>query len=125
LDSRQLQGKVEQGFGLRMMEIPCFFCQAMLTGSGPTEMHYVCYSCSSKSSVVTAITTYRPAEQRVVRAHLYIKHKNKSYHIRYNLEDNKTYIMNESDENLIASVSGFPITPDNAEKKFKLILTFS
>jgi hypothetical protein len=106
--------------------INCFFCQINLAQEpDPGEItHYACTSCSNKPPVYNVLTTYKRSMQEVTRGHLYLTLNDKKYHIRCVADGNKTEISCKDDEELVMTVPGFPITPNNAEQKLKLYLTF-
>jgi hypothetical protein len=102
------------------MNIPCFFCQAKLRYQ-ELVIHHGCLACC-QDPIYQALTTYRHSERRVIRGHLYLLVKNKDYHIRCWVDEKKTEV--ERHGNLLISLPGFPITPNNALKKLQTILTF-
>jgi hypothetical protein len=63
----------------------------------------------------------------ILYAHIYVSIGNplSLYHIRLHVQENKTAIRVDGAAEPFLYVPGFPISPQNIDKKLKLYLTFS
>jgi hypothetical protein len=122
-----------------MRNFPCYFCQRR-------THQEICSFCSSKDGIQEVVTCYAGSPSAHHYAHIYVGDKaietvdHYDYHIRlniiclsswiYDIHPNTTTIHNKSyynqtaTHNLVITLPGYPLNPDNVIKKLKTILTF-
>lgn len=136
------------------MNIKCFFCNSPLemeldTSGGPFRVRHSlsCKLCEKQGNLHEVISTYKEDgsfqyahihtdepnyklidQPRMIGRHILPPIRvrtNISYHIRYNVDENTTDIIELGDIDPIVSVPGQKINPANAREKLKLYLLFS
>jgi hypothetical protein len=99
--------------------LKCYFCQQ----EGCTRpVHYEarCSPCAVEYGLKDVVTTYDGVD--LWYAHI-ITHN--GYHYRLHFRENITVLEPEHKLNRLVELSGFPITPANANAKLKTLLVFS
>jgi hypothetical protein len=127
--------------------IDCYFCHQEYRSHNQYNHHEPCPICPTKWKVSKTYTIYDD-EGVLVNAQIYISRSKVisypsmrfpgfmgtsymqlgwDYQFRLDFADKKTYLtaINGDTFQKITEVTGFPITPENAEDKLSLYLTFS
>jgi hypothetical protein len=100
---------------------PCYFCQSPIP-SRDMDGHFHCIQCAQEHQLKAVITTLDHKDNFIIYAHLITKD---SFHVRLHLRQGQTVIEKELESGNSIILPGFPINPNNIDKKLKLYLTFS
>jgi hypothetical protein len=110
----------------------CYFCQKLVkyeelsrwnvsAGSKIDWHHRHCHGCAQKHQLESVTMTFIKS-QSIRYAHINTLN---GYHYRLEFQENKTILELKNRGPAIVELSGFPITPANANNKLKTLLTFS